>query len=80
LVIQIHIISPVRGGQTLIICILKMALDLHNSQELMVYVSKIDILFSMFLTVLELSEPWCAGALRTTVCWSSQNHGVLLQC
>jgi len=49
-----------------------MTLDLHNSQELMVYVSMIDILYSMFLTVLELSEPWCAGAL--------ENHGMLLHC
>jgi len=49
-----------------------MTLDLHNSQELMVYVSMIDILYSMFLTVLELSEPWCTGALK--------NHGMLLQC
>jgi len=49
-----------------------MTLDLHNSQELMVYMSMIDILYSMFLTVLALSEPWCAGAF--------ENHGMLLQC
>lgn len=49
-----------------------MTLDLLNSQELMVYMSMTDILYSMFLTVLELSEPWRAGA--------HENHGMLLQC
>jgi hypothetical protein len=65
LVIQIHIMSPDREGHTLIICILKMTLDLHNSQEHVVYVSMIDTLYCiLFVTVLELS--------RTMVCWSSQ--------
>jgi hypothetical protein len=49
-----------------------MTLDLLNSQELVIYMSMIDILYSMFLTVPELSEPWRARAL--------ENHGMLLQC